>query len=84
MKTLAPKLSYNELNNKKVFITRSKKFTFSPAEAFLETSQIKEDFSSLKTKNSFFDINITQISGMKGMNRLNNELIPNENINLNF
>ena len=83
MKTLTPKLSYNELNNKKVFITPSKKSTFSPAEAFLATAQIKEDFSSPNTKNSFFDINTPQISGMKGMIRMNNELIPNENINLN-
>ena len=83
MKTLTPKLSYNELNNKKVFITPSKKSTFSPAESFLATVQIKEDFSSPNTKNSFFDINTPQISGMKGMIRMNNELIPNENINLN-
>ena len=80
MKTLTPKLSYNEIN-KKVFITSSKKSTFSPAEAFLATAQIKEEFSSPKSKKSFFDINTPQISGMKGMIRMNNELIPNDNNN---
>ena len=40
MKTLTPKLSYNEIN-KKVFITSSKKSTFSPAEIFLATAQIR-------------------------------------------
>ena len=52
MKTLTPKLSYNEIN-KKVFITSSKKSTFSPAEAFLATAQIKEEFSSPKSKKTF-------------------------------
>ena len=80
MKTLTPKLSYNEIN-KKVFITSSKKSTFSPAEAFLATAQIKEEFCSPKSKKSFFDINTPQISGMKGMIRMNNELIPNDNNN---
>ena len=86
MKTLTPKLSYNEINkiNKKVFITPSKKSTFSPAEAFLATAQIKEEFSSPKSKKSFFDINTPQISGMKGMIRMNNELIPNDNNNQNY
>ena len=38
---------------------------------------------SPKSKKSFFDINTPQISGMKGMIRMNNELIPNDNNNNN-
>ena len=41
----------------------------------------KEEFSSPKTKKSFFDINTPQMSGMKGKIRMNNELIPNDNNN---
>ncbi len=52
MKTLIPKLSYNEIN-KKVFITSSKKSTFSPAEAFLATAQIKKEFC-LQNQKKFF------------------------------
>ena len=80
METLIPKLFYNEIN-KKVFITSSKKSTFSPAEIFLATAQIKDEFCSQKSKKNFFDINTLQISGMKGMIRMNNELIPNDNNN---
>ena len=55
MKTLTPKLSYNEINkiNKKVFITPSKKSTFSPAEAFLATAQIKKEFCLQNQKKVF-------------------------------
>ena len=52
MKTLTPKLSYNEIN-KKVFITSSKKSTFSPAEAFLATAQIKKEFCLQNQKKVF-------------------------------
>ena len=82
-KTLTPKISYNELS-KKVFITPSKKSTFSPAEAFLASAQIKEAFLTPDSKKSFIDINTPQMSGMKGMIRMNNELIPNNNENKNI
>ena len=79
MKTLTPVIENNE-PNKKIFITPSKKSTFSPAEAFLATAQIKEEFGTPKSSMSFFDNNTPQISGMKGMIRMYNEKIISNDI----
>ena len=82
LKTLTPVILTNE-PNKKMFITPSKKSTFSPAEAFLATAQMKEEFGTPKSNMSFLDNNTPQISGMKGMIRMFNEkIISNDNKNI--
>jgi hypothetical protein len=63
---------------KKMFITPSKKSTLSPAEAFITAAQLSEEILNPRSKKSFYDRDTPQISGMKGMVRLNNQKIPTE------
>ena len=66
-------------HSQKKFITPSKKSTLSPAEAFIASANIKEDFLNPTSKPSFMESNTPFLSGMKGMVRMNNEIVPNEN-----
>ena len=73
--------SFSGEHTKKKMVTPSKKSTLSPAEAFLASAQIKEDFLNPISKTSFIDNNTPFISGMKGMIRMNNQIVPNSNDN---
>ena len=66
-------------HSQKKFITPSKKSTLSPAEAFIASANIKEDFLNPTSKPSFMESNTPFLSGMKGMVRMDNEIVPNEN-----
>ena len=68
----------NEHSHKKM-VTPSKKSTLSPAEAFIASAQLKDNILNPTSKVSFIDNNTPFISGMKGMIRLNNQIVPNEN-----
>ena len=70
-------------HTQKKFITPSKKSTLSPAEAFIASANIKEDFLNPTSKTSFMAPNTPFLSGMKGMVRMNNQIVPNENKNNN-
>ena len=60
----------------KKLLTPNRKSTLSPAEAFIRAAQLQENILGPKTKKSFVDENTPQVSGMKGMIRMNNEKIP--------
>ncbi len=68
-------------HTKKKMVTPLKKSTLSPAEAFLAAAQIKEEFLNPMTKTSFIENNTPFLSGMKGMIRMNNQIVPNSNDN---
>ena len=60
----------------KKLLTPNRKSTLSPAEAFIRAAQLQENILGPKTKKSFVDENTPQVSGMKGMIRMNNKKIP--------
>ena len=75
----SPNLINGNKSSSKKLLTPNRKSTFSPAEAFIKASKTQSEFSlskSIKSKKSFVDENTPQMSGMKGMVRLNNEIIP--------
>ena len=82
-KKSSPNLSsgFSGEHTKKKMVTPSKKSTLSPAEAFLAAAEIKEEFLNPISKTSFIDNNTPFLSGMKGMIRMNNQIVPNSNDN---
>ena len=83
-KKSSPNLSsgFSGEHTKKKMVTPSKKSTLSPAEAFLAAAEIKEEFLNPISKTSFIDNNTPFLSGMKGMIRMNNQIVPNSNNNI--
>ena len=83
-KKSSPNLSsgFSGEHTKKKMVTPSKKSTLSPAEAFLAGAEIKEEFLNPISKTSFIDNNTPFLSGMKGMIRMNNQIVPNSNNNI--
>ena len=83
-KKSSPNLSsgFSGEHTKKKMVTPSKKSTLSPAEVFLAAAEIKEEFLNPISKTSFIDNNTPFLSGMKGMIRMNNQIVPNSNNNI--
>lgn len=76
MKKSSPNLIPGESSPTKKIRTPNRKSTLSPAEAFMRAAELKDNILGPKTKKSFIDENTPQVSGMKGMIRMNNEKIP--------